>query len=422
MFRTILKVLLPLILVAAGVGFAVRMVKTRPKAKKTAAPQASLVVDVVTPTADAGRANVEAQGTVTADRVVQLSPQVSGLVERIGVGVEPGARLAKGDVVAVLDDRDYQLALDQREAEVARAQFELDVERGRAQVADREWAMLGASVPSSKLGASLAQRKPHIEAAKARLDAAKSGVTKAKLDISRTKVVAPFDCVVRERRVAEGQLVTPQTPLAVLVATDRFFVTASVPVEVLGNIDVPGLRGVVSGAGAEAFVVQRSANGEVRRRGRVERLLSELDPAGRMARLLVAVDKPLDPPEDDPDGLPLLLGSYVGVTILGRPIEGVRVPRLALREGNRVWTVEQGQLTFKDVEVVWRAADTVVIRGIEPSAQIVVSRIPAPEPGMKLEVRGAPVAAKAAEAAPTADAKAERPAQAAAPRAAEATP
>ncbi|MEY3013497.1 MAG: hypothetical protein RIT45_2232 [Pseudomonadota bacterium] len=429
MVRTALKILLPLLLLAVGVGFAVRMVKTRPKAKRAKPPEAALVVDVAVPVQDAARADVEAHGTVTADRVVQLAPQVSGIIEKIGDDVVPGVRLRAGQRIAVIDDRDLRIVLDQRQADLVRARFELDVERGRGEVADREWKMLGGAVKSSKLGAELAQRKPHIEAAKARVEAAKSAVEKARIDIARTRIVAPFDCVVRERRVAEGQLVSPQAPIVVLVATDRFFVTANVPVEKLGFIDVPGLRGVADGAGAEVRIRQRTSEGELIRRGKVERLLSDLDPAARMARVLVSVPNPLDPPEGQLDALPLLLGSYVSVTIEGRPVQGVRVPRLALREGSRVFTIEDGRLAFHDVEVVWRASDSFVVRGLDPGVPVVLSRLAAPEPGMKLEIRGAPRTKATAQDAPATDggdaaareaevpaAKAAAPAAAQAPR------
>lgn len=416
MARLALKILLPVLLLGLGVGVAVRMVKTKPKAKRAKPAEAALVVDVAMPQADAGRAVVEAQGTVTADRVVQLTPQVSGIVEKVGEEVVPGARLRAGQLIAVVDDRDLRIVLDQRQADLVRARFELDVEKGRGEVADREWAMLGGAVKSSKLGAALAQRKPHIEAAKARVEAAKSAVEKARLDISRTRVVAPFDCVVRERRVAEGQLVSPQAPLVVLVATDRFFVTANVPVEKLAAIDVPGLRGVEDGKGASARIRQRTAEGGLQRQGRVLRLLSDLDPAARLARVLVEVRAPLEPPQDQPDALPLLLGSYVSVAIDGRPVDGVRLPRLALREGERVFTVEDGRLAFRPVEVVWRGSEDVVVRGVPAGVPVILSRLAAPEPGMKMTIRGQEEPGPKAEKADTPSAKAAAPAAAKAPR------
>ena len=244
-------------------------------------------------------------------------------------------------------------------------------------------------------------RKPQIDAAKARIEAAESAIEKAQVDLGRVVVEAPFDAIVRERRVAEGQLVSPATPIAVLVATDRFFVQATVPLEQLVWIDIPGLRGIATDAGSTVRVLQHGASKAQARVGRVVRLLGDLDPNGRMARLLIAVDAPLDPVAGAPDTMPLLLGSFVQVEIVGRSLDGVvRLPRMAIREGERVWLVDaQGRLAVTDLDIVWRQRDDVLVRsGIRAGDQVVISRIAGVEPGMRLTIRGAEGNAPAAAA------------------------
>ena len=391
MIRTVLKILLPVLLLAAGVGFAVRMVKTKPKAKHADVQAPTLVVDVIEAAQTAEAVVIEAQGTVLPDRTVTLSPQVTGLVKRVAPELEPGGRVRGGDVLVRLDDRDLRIGLSQRRTDLVQARSALDQELGRAEVAQSEWEQLESGrAKASKLGAALALRKPQIDAAKAKIEAAESAIEKAQVDLGRVAVEAPFDAIVRERRVAEGQLVSPATPIAVLVATDRFFVQVTVPMEKLVWVDIPGLRGVAADSGSTVRVLQQGAAKGHARTGRVVRLLGDLDPAGRMARLLVAVDAPLDPVPGAPDALPLLLGAFVQVQIVGRTLDGVvRLPRMAIREGERVWLVDgQSRLAVTDIEIVWRQRDDVLVRtGVRAGDKVVISRIAGVEPGMRLTVR-----------------------------------
>ena len=77
--------------------------------------------------------------------------------------------------------------------------------------------------------------------------------------------------------------------------------------------------------------------------GRVLRLLPNLDPAGRMARVLVEVDDPLGlrgEGSGDSDGLPLFADSFVHVEIEGRSvIPAIEIPREWLHEGHRVYVM-----------------------------------------------------------------------------------
>lgn len=85
--------------------------------------------------------------------------------------------------------------------------------------------------------------------------------------------------------------------------------------------------------------------------------------------------------------MPLLLGSYVQVRIDAGQLENVlAIPRLALREGNQIWVVdERNELQIRSAEILWTRRDTVLIRNvIEPGEQLIVSHLKAPLPGMKV--------------------------------------
>ncbi len=391
MMKTVFKFLLPLLLLAIGVGVAIGFVKTKPKTKRKRPVKVALLVDAVALQPTQRRVQVVAMGTVVPERSITLQPEVSGLLRHEGVNFEEGARLKKGEVIARIDDRDYKAAVTQREADVIRARFDVTQERGRARVAKREWKLLDKGIKSTPLGRSLALRKPHLEAAEARVKAAKSMLEQARLRVERTVLRAPFAAVVRSKRAAVGQLVGPQTPLAQLVATERFLVQVAVPVERLAWIAVPGLN---AKEGAPARIVQQTGGKSgASRQGRVLRILGDLAPPGRMARLMVAIDNPLDALAGKAeDTAPLLLGAYVQVSVQGRELRDVfEIPRMALREGDNVWLLgAKNKLVIRSVDVAWREAETLLIRaGLKAGERLVTSAIASPVPGMDLRPRKA---------------------------------
>ena len=357
-----------------------------------------VLVDVVVAKGGEQVLVVEATGTVQAERVITLQPEISGIIRKEAAGFEVGGRFTKGQELLRIDARDAQIALRQRKAAAQAARLELSLERGRAHVANREWKLLEGKVNTTAEGKALALRKPQQRAAQARIAQADAAVDQAKLNLKRTSVTAPFDCVVQSKRAAEGQLVSPASPMATLVATDRFFVIVSVPVAKLSALQIPGYNGQV---GSKATITQRTGAGPgSQRQGRVLRLLSDLDPNGRMARVVVAIDRPLDAPEGAKQWTPMLLGAYVRVELIGRTLSGVvRVPRLALQEGGRVFIADGGKLAIRDVDVVWSRREEVLVRdGVTAGERLITSRIPVPTPGMSLTVRkGSEVTAKAAD-------------------------
>ena len=127
----------------------------------------------------------------------------------------------------------------------------------------------------------------------------------------------------------------------------------------------------------------------IERSGRVLRLLPDLDPAGSMARLLVAIDDPLGLGSEDA-GIPLLLGSYVEVDLEAAPLDDViEVPRAAVREGERAFVMNaEDSLEVRDLDIAWGRRDSVLVRdGLAAGERLVTSRVPAPVPGLKLRTR-----------------------------------
>lgn len=385
-----LRIVLPIGVLSIAAGIAVALVKTKPEAKRRKAEDVAPEVSVQSVSKGQEELTVFAMGTVIPAEQIVLHSEVTGRIVQQSPNLIPGGYFKKGELLARIDPRDYQNELQRQKAELERARFELKVEEGRGRVAQREWKLLrkSSSDTSTEDGRNLALRIPHIQKAQASLAAAESAVRRAEISIARTTLRAPFNAFVREEFVDQSQFVTAQSKLATLVGTDRFWVQASIPVDQLGLISIPAISG---DSGSTVSIQQNIGDGAaIERTGNVVQLLGELDPKGRMARVLVAIEDPLGlktaSSERQP---PLLLNAYVRLRIKGRDMENVFViPRLALREGDRVYTVDAAsRLRTKSVHIVWRQDETVFVdRGLNEGDRIVLSRIPTPAEGMLLRV------------------------------------
>jgi hypothetical protein len=203
--------------------------------------------------------------------------------------------------------------------------------------------------------------------------------------------MAPFNAFVQKEQVDVGQLVGPQMPIATLIGTDEFWIQTSVPVAKLSWMNLPSKD---RPTGAQARIVHQSGSGipGIERRGAVIRMLSDLDPKSRLARLIVKVSDPLEQntaPEERKG--PLLLGSFVHVVLTGKKLKGVsRIPRRALRDDRHIWVVgRDSTLHIRAVSVLWRTRDYVLVQEqFGAGDQIVVSTLSPVVSGMKVRLSG----------------------------------
>lgn len=345
---------------------------------------------------------------------------------------------------AELTCKERELAIEQQNSQVAQAEKSLKLEQAQADVARRELELLkdgdgslqGLALADTGLKAlegvpdsgnpgypfldgnisetdrELILREPQLKAAKAGYEAAKAGREQAKaahknalaakdkaetalqdaeLKLEWTTVEAPFNAVVRSKRVGVGSYVSPGNPLATLVNTDRYWIEVSVPTDRLKWIDIPTRNG---GKASKARIYHAAAWGKERyQEGVVKRLEPGVETRGRMARLIVEVVDPRCLTEEKTGQPILMLDSYVDVQIDGRPVmEVAQIPRTAIREGNRVWVLsEDSKLDIRQISIEATAPETVYVsEGLKTGDKLITSDIPTPVEGMDLrESKGA---------------------------------
>ncbi|MBZ4647992.1 MAG: hypothetical protein JG774_326 [Desulfomicrobiaceae bacterium] len=365
---TLLALGIALVALALGAGAAVYFVRTKPAPPQR--PPASLApsVEVIHPQPHHGPVTIAAMGTITPARQIALRAQVGGAVVAVSPRLEPGLVVAAQEELVRIDPRDYEAVLTQREAELAQAKAALEMEAGRRQVARKDWERLAFGDNASD--PRLPLREPQWMEAQAAVRKAEANVALARLNLERTRVRAPFAAVVQEKNVHMGSTVSTQETLAVLTDATRFWVEASVPVEYLSWIAIPP-------AAPGAPVQIRAASGSTAQ-GAVAGLIPAVESGGRLARVRITLPRPL---EATP---PFLLGDSVEVAIQGRSIDGVRIPRESLREGDQVWLATNGTLEIRPVRVLFTDPQNAIVDGIAADEFIVSSPLAAPVPGMAI--------------------------------------
>ena len=199
----------------------------------TGAPIDLLTADIATL---AVPLSVPAQLYVEHDAAV--AARTNGIVQAIGVDL--GARVGAGQLIARLESVDQEIALAQ--AEVAHANAEQQVARIRA------------------LTASGAATVADSEAAEFRFREAVLAVRKARREEELTRITAPFSGVVTSRNARVGRLVAPGDTLFRITAAGPLLAQVRVPEAAAAGIRIGSPAKVVgpTGTTADARVVRAS--------------------------------------------------------------------------------------------------------------------------------------------------------------------
>jgi len=153
-------------------------------------------------------------GRVRAD-VVQIAPDVSGIVEAIAV--QDNQPVHKGDLLFSIDSVRPRIALAQAEASVRGLKSQI----AQAQREDRRNRALGDLVPAETSEQS-AQKLEQLNAALAQALAA---VDNAKVNLARTRVLAPVDGWVTNLDLRPGAYATTGRPVMAMIDKDSIHVT-----------------------------------------------------------------------------------------------------------------------------------------------------------------------------------------------------
>jgi multidrug efflux system membrane fusion protein len=317
---------------------------------------------------------LEVVGRGEAYETVTLKPRVDGQV--LAVPFAEGRRVAAGDVLIRLDPADFQARVQQAEANLARDQALLD--KARADLA-RYLSLLEQQFVSQE---KVTEMRANAEAAVATLHADQAALELARLQLSYTRIRAPFAGVAGAKLAFPGAAVKiNETPLAVLNRVQPLYVSFSVPERYLPAIRAARARGTLP--------AEISVPGDRRaEEGRVVFLDNAVDPATATLRMKAEVANVASN---------LVPGQFLDVGLRLDTLHGaVVVPAEAVQqgpEGSFVYVLSgDGGAQMRKVEVTQvRDGQAAIGKGLASGETVITDGYSRLTPGAKVIVKGLPV-------------------------------
>ena len=340
---------------------------SKPKANRWGdRPTPSVAVEVSPLETKAFDIWVDSYGTAQALTETRLVADISGRVVAVSPNIRAGSVFSKGDVLATVDSRDFEVELDIAISQAADIEVKYIQELAQAELAAKEWN----KTPESKAARKLALREPQLAAAKASLQAAKSRVKRARLNLQRTKVVAPFDGKVLEQLIDIGEFITPSQTIASIYSIDVIEVRLPIKVDDLEHLTLPEGKTLANEAPAVLFESDMG-NQTYQWLGKIVRTEGAFDPRTRMLYVVAQIEKPFIPSKQRPA---VRIGQFMRAKIEGKRYEDVFViPRRAVSQDFMVSVAENGVLKKRKITPIWTDSDSVVVAPQQANKLLTVS-------------------------------------------------
>ena len=409
--RTLSKILLPVLLIAASLAGASYLRATKPDVMPSEEVEAVWAVRAALIEHRDHRPVLDLFGELVPGREVILRSKVPGEVIEASPKLREGGRFEKGEVLLRIDPFDYQAAIDDILAQIAEAEARraellanrateelmLDLDREQLELVQRdvqrferlaqspaasEKSLDDAMIASSRQTATVGQREQSLLVLDARLaqqDAAIERLAVAKRraerDLADTVFKAPFDGVIADAGAELGQTLNGSDVIGRLIDDQQLEISFQLASSEFGRLWQNGLIGrKIRGRwalGDIAFILPAT----------IARVIPAIDPASGGVTVFATID-------DQHRDIPLRPGAFIEVEMEDRLYQDVvELPASALFGRNKVYVIEDDRLRETVVDLVAMRGDRVLITtDIAEGAKVVVSRLAEIGPDLKVEI------------------------------------
>lgn len=367
------KIIFPLGIIGLLLGLAIIIQANPPEQPQRFSPAENVMVVTTKPVQyQSYPVQLKSYGSVQPRTQTTLTAQVSGQIVYVNPNIREGGFFNKGDILMSIDPRDYEANVRIAQAGLMDAHQALADATARSEQAREDWQMLGNNGEPP----SLVLRLPQLEAARAGVISAEASLQKAELALERTNIVAPFAGRVLRQSADIGQVVSSNSEIAAIYATDAVEVRLPIRNSDLAFIDLPEIYRDVepSGKGIDARIVSDLVGRTVWDASLV-RTEGAIDQSARQLHVVAHIN---DPFTKSDDGRPQLkIGQYVTAILSGHTLQDVLVvPNSAIYQGSYVYVVEDGILQRRNIEIAWQNdQDAIVARGLVDGDTLVTTTL-----------------------------------------------
>ncbi len=317
----------------------------KPKMKEQSSKDKQVFVDVIIAGIEDFPNNIEVNGTVLSEEMIELHPEISGRLTYLNI--PDGGRVKKGTILAKINDADLQAQLEQQK-------IQLDLAVKTEQRLKKLLAVNG--VNQSDYDAALSQ--VHIF---------QSTINVLNAQIDKTIIRASFDGVLGLRLVSVGAYVTPQTLIGTLLQNEQVKIDFTIPEVYADFVHIGNTISIQTNGSKEIYPANIVA---------VEPLINTTTRNLKVrARLNTGNLNP---------------GAFVKV-LLNEKAKGIIVPTNAIipdAMSNQIVVIKNGKAQFVNVETGVRTADVVELSsGVHAKDTIVVSGVLFVRPNAIVKIR-----------------------------------
>ena len=385
--NTAIKAIITIVVLLAAVAAAAGIIMSRPMPEQLTVSETTSAIRAMTVVKESLRLKIRSEGTVTPKTQTNVIPEIKGRVTWISPNLVVGGYFQAGDLLVTIDAADYEARTGLAQAQLLRAEAELEHKRFELQ---RLQTLIKDNLVSQS---NLENAARAHKIAKANVIESKINLAQAERDLSRTKITAPFEGMVRSESIDIGQFVQQGAPIASIYASDAVEVRLPIVNAQLAYLDPANLqRGELDPATAPMIrLTARYAGTSFVWRGQLARTEGEIDAQSRMITAVARVRQD----NQSPDVPPLQVGAFVAAEIEGQYLNDiVRLPRAALRPNSQVLIIDgDNRLRFRAVNVLRLENDFVLIdSGLESGEVVNLSPIQTVVDGMRVSLTFEPTA------------------------------
>ena len=213
-----------------------------------------------------------------------VAPKVSGRIIRINKRI--GDWVRKGEIIAQIDDAEYQQAVLEAEANLKISQANLTENEIQHDLARQELERIqslqqkGIASPAEldAVNSNFSALQSRIKLAQAQVEQREAALSSAKIRLSYTVLLASEPGFIGERFIDEGSLLAPNSPVVSVLGIETVIVRTTVIERVYGQIRI----GQAAEIAVDAFPDRAFY-------GKVSRIAPMLQEASRVAQMEVGV-------------------------------------------------------------------------------------------------------------------------------------
>jgi len=435
--KTALKLIfMTLPLVLAGVAFLIYTVANKPPPEQISLDERSTAVRIIIAQNYAIAPVATGFGLVEPARTYDAIAQVSGTADYVNPLLKKGAILPAGAVLLRLSPADFNLAIAQARANIRAAEAKLaeitisetnqtaalaleyealEIKTGDLERVERLFdngTVSQASLDNSR-ATHLAQRQKVLNLENAlnllptqravqteQIAVYKASLETATLNLARTELTLPFTARVASVVVESGQFVRSGLTIAKLDGVAAAEIAAQISVADLRallrttgsqssavGMNPSAMNAILQGFDLTATVSMDLGAQTLDWPATVDRISDSIDIKTGNIGVIVRVANAYKAASAG-DRPPLTKGMFVKVTLGAHPVDGIIIPRSALRAGQVMLVGDDNRLLLHDIKPYLVQGDIAVIReGLPVGSRIVVSKPAVVMTGLLLDPR-----------------------------------